>query len=96
MVSEKFPSQEEEGERIIELIRDFKAQGIPYQEMAVLFRTNTQARGVMRKLLNYNIPFQMRDLVPNLFEHWIARDMITYIRLAMGRRDRGLMLRIMS
>ncbi|MBR6642986.1 MAG: ATP-dependent helicase [Lachnospiraceae bacterium] len=96
VVSEKFPSQEEEGERIIELIRDFKAQGIPYQEMAVLFRTNTQARGVMRKLLNYNIPFQMRDLVPNLFEHWIARDMITYIRLAMGRRDRGLMLRIMN
>ena len=69
----------EEGERIIELIRKYKAQGIPYKEMAVLFRTNTQARSVMGKLLSYNIPFQMRDVVPNLFDHWIAKNIITYI-----------------
>ncbi len=96
VVTEKFPTQEEEGERIIELIRKFKVQGIPYQEMAVLFRTNTQARSVMGKLLGYNIPFQMRDVVPNLFEHWIAKNIITYIKLAMGNRDRGLMLQIMN
>ncbi len=96
VVTEKFPTQEEEGERIIELIRKFKSQGIPYQEMAVLFRTNTQARSVMGKLLSYNIPFQMRDVVPNLFDHWIAKNIITYIKLAMGNRDRGLMLQIMN
>ncbi len=96
VVTEKFPSQEEEGERMVELIRKYKAQGIPYKEMAVLFRTNTQARSVMGKLLSYNIPFQMRDVVPNLFEHWIAKNIITYIRLAMGNRDRGLMLQIMN
>ncbi len=96
VVTEKFPSREEEGERIVELIRKHKAQGISYNEMAVLFRTNTQARGVMGKLLAYNIPFQMRDVVPNLFDHWIARNIITYIKLAMGSRDRGLMLQIMN
>ena len=96
VVTEKFPSQEEEGERIIELIRRYKSQGIPYKEMAVLFRTNTQARSVMGKLLNYNIPFQMRDVVPNLFDHWIAKNIITYIKLAMGNRDRSLMLQIMN
>lgn len=94
--TEKFPTQEEEGERIIELIRKYKARGIPYKEMAVLFRTNTQARRVMGKLLSYNIPFQMRDVVPNLFDHWIAKNIITYIKLAMGSRDRGLMLQIMN
>ena len=93
---EKFPSQEEEGERIIELIRKYKAQGIPYKEMAVLFRTNTQARSIMGKLLSYNIPFQMRDVVPNLFDHWIAKNVITYIRLAMGNRDRALILQVMN
>lgn len=96
VATEKFPSQEEEGERIIELIRRYKAQGIPYREIALLFRTNTQARSVMGKLLNYNIPFQMRDVVPNLFDHWIAKNIITYIKLAMGSRDRGLMLQIMN
>ena len=93
---ERFPSQEEEGERIIELLRHYKAKGIPYREMAVLFRTNTQARSVMGKLLSYNIPFQMRDVVPNLFDHWIAKNMIAYMKLAMGSRDRGLMLQIMN
>ncbi|MBP3577627.1 MAG: ATP-dependent helicase [Lachnospiraceae bacterium] len=96
VVTEKFPTQEEEGERIIELVRRYKAQGIPYKEMAVLFRTNTQARSVMGKLLSYNIPFQMRDVVPNLFDHWIARNIITYIKLALGNRDRGLMLQVMN
>ena len=94
--TEKFPTQEEEGERVIELVRKYRAQGIPYKEMAVLFRTNTQARGIMGKLLTYNIPFQMRDVVPNLFDHWIAKNIITYIRIAMGNRDRGLMLQIMN
>ena len=96
VITEKFPTQEEEGERIVEQIRKYQAQGIPYREMAVLFRTNTQARSVMGKLLSYNIPFQMRDVVPNLFDHWIAKNIITYIKLAMGSRDRGLMLQIMN
>ena len=96
VVTEKFATQEEEGERIVELIRKYKSQGIPYKEMAVLFRTNTQARSVMGKLLSYNIPFQMRDVVPNLFDHWIAKNIITYIKLAMGNRERGLFLQIMN
>lgn len=93
---EKFPSQEEEGERIVNLIRKYRAQEISYQEIAVLFRTNTQARSIMGKLLSYNIPFQMRDMVPNLFDHWIAKNIIAYIRLAMGSRERGLMLQVMN
>ncbi len=96
VAAEKFHSQEEEGERVVELIRHYRAQGIPYKEMAVLFRTNTRARSVMGKLLTYNIPFQMRDVVPNLFDHWIAKNIIAYIKLAMGSRERGLMLQIMN
>ena len=96
VVTERFPTQEEEGERIIEKIRWYYAKGIPYEEMAILFRTNTRARSVMGKLMNYNIPFQMRDVVPNLFDHWIAKNMIAYIKLAMGSRERGLMLQIMN
>lgn len=96
VVTERFPTQEEEGERIIENLRWYHAKGIPYEEMAILFRTNTQARNVMGKLMSYNIPFRMRDVVPNLFDHWIARNIITYIKLAMGSRERGLMLQIMN
>lgn len=93
---EKFATQEEEGERIVQLIREYRSLGIPYKEMAVLFRTNTQARSVMGKLLSYNIPFQMRDVVPNLFDHWIAKNMIAYMKLAMGSRERSLILQVMN
>ena len=96
VVTERFPTQEEEGERVVELIRKYRAAGIACHDMAVLFRTNTQARSVMGKLLSYNIPFQMRDVVPNLFDHWIAKNILAYIRLAMGSRDRGLFLQVMN
>ena len=93
---EKFATQEEEGERIIQLIRKYQSEGIAYKEIALLFRTNIQARMIMGKLLSYNIPFQMKDIVPNLFEHWIAKNMIAYMKVAMGNRERGLILQIMN
>lgn len=96
VVTERFPTQEEENERIVEVIRKCRAEGIAYEDIAILFRTNTQARSVLGKLLSYNIPFQMRDVVPNLFEHWIAKNIIAYIRMALGERDRGLFLQIMN
>jgi len=96
VVTERFATQEEENERIIEVIRRCRTEGMAYEDIAILFRTNTQARSIMGKLLSYNIPFQMRDVVPNLFEHWISKNIIAYIRMALGERDRGLFLQIMN
>lgn len=94
--TEVFPTQEEENEKIVELVRQYHRKGIPYPEIAVLFRTNTQARSLMGKLMALGVPFRMRDTVPNLFEHWIAKNIIAYIKVAMGSRDRGLILQIMN
>jgi DNA helicase-2/ATP-dependent DNA helicase PcrA len=38
----------------------------------------------------------MRDSLPNLFDHWIAADIITYIKIAMGRTERSLYLQIIN
>ena len=48
------------------------------------------------KRQEYNIPFQMRDVIPNIFDHWIARNILTYIKIAMGNKDRKLFLQIMN
>ena len=64
--------------------------------MAVLYRTNSGPRFLMEKLMEYNIPFRTRDTVPNLYEHWISLDLLTYIRLAMGSRSRSDFLQIMN
>lgn len=88
--------QKEEGEGVIAQILQAVKSGHAYQDCAVLFRTNTQPRMFMSQLMAYNIPFRTRDNIPNLYEHWITRDILTYIRLAQGSRSRGDMLKVMN
>ncbi|MCD8096547.1 MAG: ATP-dependent helicase [Lachnospiraceae bacterium] len=85
-----FPDQQQECLYILKEIQDWKRAGKNLTDAAVIFRTNTQPRLLVQKLLEYNVPFRMRDTMPNLFEHWIAKNLFCYIRLAMGselRRD---------
>lgn len=93
---QEFQGITEQNEKIREEILDYRNKGIPYREMAVLFRTNTQARAISAKLKEYNIPFVMREMVPNLYDHWIVKDILTYIRVAMGNRERSSILRIIN
>lgn len=93
---QEFPRISEENESIRQSILEYRNSGIPYGQMAVLFRTNTQARAITAKLKEYNIPFAMKEMVPNLYEHWIARDILSYIRVAVGNYERGLVMRIIN
>lgn len=93
VIAEVFADQREENRKVVERIRSGRT---PYSETAVLLRTNTQARQLMELLLEYNIPFQAKDRVPNLYEHWIAKDLFAYIRLAEGSRQRRDFLMIMN
>lgn len=92
----EFPRITEENETIRAKILEYRKQGIPYSEMAVLFRTNTQARSLSSKLMEFNIPFTMKERLPNLYEHWIVQDIMTYVRIARGNRERGLVLRVIN
>ena len=91
-----FKSQYEENLRIIRDIQERMERGGTYQEFAVLFRTNTQPQLLMEQLLLYSIPFCTKDNIPNLYEHWIARDIFAYIRIAQGSRQRSDFLQIMN
>jgi DNA helicase-2/ATP-dependent DNA helicase PcrA len=92
----EFAQLAEENETIRAKILAYREQGIPYSEMAVLFRTNTQARSLSAKLMEFNIPFTMKERLPNLYEHWIVQDILTYVRVAQGGRERGQVLRIIN
>ena len=93
---QEFQGMTEQNEKIREEILVYRNRGIPYREMAVLFRTNTQARAISAKLKEYNIPFVMKEMVPNLYDHWIVRDILTYIKVACGNRERGNVMRIIN
>lgn len=93
ITTELYETQREANEKVIERIRSGET---PYSETAVLFRTNTEARILMEQLMEYNIPFTAKDKVPNIYEHWIAKDLFAYIRIAKGSRQRRDFLMIMN
>lgn len=67
---------------IVEEIQDYVKMGFRLSDIAVLYRTNMEPRLLMERMMEYNVPFQMRDALPNLYEHWITQDILTYIRMA--------------
>lgn len=91
-----FADQFHQNKHTIQKILEYRKKGHSYEEMAILFRTNTQPRLLMEQLMAYNIPFRTRDNIPNIYEHWITRDILTYIRLALGSRSRADFLQIMN
>ena len=70
--------------------------GISYEEMAVLFRIHTDARPVAEEFLERKIPFQMKERLPNLYDHFIAKDICAYFRLALGNIERNDLLLVMN
>lgn len=90
----EFATLEQENEKIIEQIQKKREEGIPLEKMAVLFRTKTQPRALVGKLMEYNIPFSMKEMLPNIYHHWVARDLISYIKIGMGHREREYFLRV--
>lgn len=91
-----FKELKEQNSMVVANILMYYKAGIPFSDMAILFRTNTQPRALIDKLMEYNVPFQMRDMIPNLYDHWIAVNIITYMKLAMGQRDRNLFLQVVN
>ncbi len=92
-----FQGPADENAAVIREIMDYhQKKQIRYGEMAILFRTNTQARMLLEKMMEYNIPFKMQDAMPNIYQHWIAQDIMAYIRIALGSTARGDFLRIIN
>lgn len=84
----------DEAEKIVAQIQMYQKEGIVYQEMAVLFRTNMQMRLLAGKLMEHGVPFTMRENLPNLFDTWMAKDIMCYLQLALGNRSREKFLKI--
>ncbi len=86
----------EESKYVVSQIQEAKKRGIPSSEIAVLFRTNVEARALAETFMEYNMPFRMKERMPNLYEHFIAQDLITYLKMALGDRSRKSFLAIMN
>ena len=89
-----YASEREELQELTERLRRDHREGIPWEEQAVLLRTNGNCRSVMEACMSLQIPFRMGEQIPCIYDHWIAGDLLAYLRLAAGGRERGDFLRI--
>lgn len=92
----EFTDQQQECLYILRELQRASENGGKWSDTAVLYRTNTQPRLLIQKLMEFNVPFRVRDQMPNLFEHWIAKNLFCYIRLAMGSNLRRDLLPILN
>jgi len=61
-----------------------KNPNIQLNEIAIIYRTNMQARAFTDAFMLTNIPFIIRDEISSVYNHWIAQDIFAYFRLANG------------
>ena len=76
-----------------EIEKDLKS-GVRPCEISVLYRAGIQARMLTEILKEHHIEFQMKEHINNFYQHFIVKDMLAYMKLAMGKRDRHLFLMI--
>lgn len=91
-----FENPEQELTGLMEELKEAKERGEELSNTAILFRTNIGSRPAVEKLMEYNLPFQMRDSLPNVYEHFIARDLTAYFRIIGGSRSRADFLQIIN
>lgn len=86
----------EEAEYVAREIAARIGEGTKPEKIAVLYRIHTDARALSEKLVDGKIPFQMREYMPNVYQHFIAKDFCTYLRMAGGERSRSDFLQVMN
>lgn len=63
---------------------------------AVLFRTNSQMQTFAAGLTREGVPFSMKEKAGSIYEHFIVKDILAYLRLAAGENRRELWLQILN
>lgn len=81
---------------ILSEIQKLNKSGISFNDIAIIFRTNADARAMASKLVEYNLPFQMKEHIPNIYDHFIAKNIITYMNMTLGKITRQGILEIIN
>lgn len=87
----------DEARQVVDALeRLHKVEGTPWHEMAVIYRLNLQSVLFISELSRRGIPYRILGEPPNSFLEFVGRDIVAYLRLALGERDPELLLRIIN
>ncbi len=86
----------EESGYLIGKVKELTGKGISHRQIAVLYRSGNDARVLMELLLENQIPFQAKEQIQNIYEHFAVRKLLSYVRMAAGDRSRRVFLDVMN
>ena len=85
----------EEANKTADLILQLHQEGIPFREMAVLYRTNAQSRIFEYTCLQHNIPYTIVGSV-HFYQRKEIRDLLAYLNVLANPSDTNSLLRIIN
>lgn len=92
----KSTSKEEQFRILCCKIKEQLANEIEYSEIAVLFRTNREAKEFSKFLELENIPYSHTIIPENIYQKKYVQDILDYLRFANGDKRRSIFFRIMN
>lgn len=88
-------SDYEESIYIAKKIRQLFNSGVPYEDMAVLYRTNAQSRGIEEALMSNSLPYKIVGGL-RFYERKEIKDIIAYLKLIYNPNDNQSLRRIIN
>lgn len=92
----EFLTYNDEQNYLVSELKRLNDSGIDYDDIAVLSRTNVVGDTFMIRAGVDGIPCVGSGRTQNLYEHWISKDIISYLNIAMGSCSRNDYLRVIN
>ncbi|MCI6736511.1 MAG: ATP-dependent helicase [Intestinibacter sp.] len=73
-----------------------KEDYVEYDDFAVIYRTNLQSRALVDVFMDMRIPFVIRDSVVTIYDHWAAKDILSYLKLSINPDSNEDWMRIIN
>lgn len=89
----EFKDRDEEMEAFREEIGKISGN---YDNAALLLRTNDLVSYYTERVSALNIPYRCREKIKNIYDHFIARDILDYLSLSKGNDLRSTLYRVMN
>ena len=91
----KLDDEKAEGEYVVKEIKKLVSEGIGYDNIAILYRTNAQSRAIEEDMLKSNIPYRIIGSF-YFYNRKEIKDLLCYLRLINNPKDDVSLTRIIN
>ena len=83
----RIANEREQGKDIVKIIVNNKDKNF-FKDNAVLYRTNIESRAIIDSFIKSRIPFKVLDSEYNFYNHFICKDLLSYLKLSINICDK--------